>query len=74
MYSSKSLTGCNNCSVISLHRNRQCHIYPFNKSEPSTGHAATRTHAELKKQALEVCANKEAGKKVYPALLYTSTL
>ncbi|XP_044169373.1 uncharacterized protein LOC114951105 isoform X2 [Acropora millepora] len=44
-------------------RNRQCHVYPFNKGEPTTGHAAVRTHTEVKRQAFEVCTNKEAGKK-----------
>ena len=50
-------------------RNRQCHIYPFNKGEPTTGHAAVRTHTEVKRQAFEVCTNKEAGKKVLLLLL-----
>lgn len=32
---------------------RQCHIYPFNHEEArATGHARTRTHLEVKKQAL----------------------
>lgn len=51
--------------MVGFLRKRQCHIYPFNEDEPSTGHAAVRTHSEVKRQAMEVCSNKEAGKKVY---------
>ena len=55
MHGTKSLTCYNNCSVICIHRNRQCHIYPFNKSEPLTGQLQLLGHIQNWKNKLWKC-------------------
>ena len=65
--------GCGRCKEPGQHLDigpgkknsrRGCHVYPFNKAIAGTaGHAGTRKHEEVKKQALDALQQKSQGKR-----------
>ena len=54
---------------------RQCHIYPFNHEEArATGHARTRTHLVVKKQALVAMSQISQKGKVVVSIVILSRI